>query len=344
MPTIIVTGGCGYIGSHTAIELLGRENFQVVSIDNFHNASPEVPGRVEAITGRKMINHKVDLTDLPATREVFGQYDDIAGVIHFAALKAVGESVEKPLDYYHNNFESLINVLRCCSEYGVQNVIFSSSCTVYGDLADLPVTEETEVKRAASPYGNTKLVGEEIIRDFVRSGAELNAISLRYFNPVGAHPTGLNGESPKNRPNNLVPVITQTAAGIIPRLTVFGNDYNTRDGSCIRDYIHVCDISRAHVLALDYLLEGRNAEAYEILNLGSGEGVTVFEAIAAFEKVSGVKLNYEVGARRPGDVEAIYSDSSRAYNLLGWKLEYGIEDMMASAWKWQQNLGEMAGK
>ena len=282
----------------------------------------------------------MDLANQEATEAIFAENPDIDGVIHFAALKAVGESVAMPLHYYRNNFNSLINILGASKKYGVDNVIFSSSCTVYGEIDQLPVTEASPVSKAESPYGNTKLVGEQIIRDFVKSSESQKVMALRYFNPVGAHESGLNGEDPINKPNNLVPVITMTASGLIPQLTVFGGDYPTRDGSCIRDYIHVTDIAEAHVMAMDYLLNNRNSDRFEFLNLGSGNGVSVLEAIEAFEKVSGQKLNYVVGERRPGDVTAIYSDSSLAKEKLGWEAKIGIEEMMASAWKWQQNLNQ----
>lgn len=338
MSTILVTGGCGYIGSHTIIELLNQGLHDVISIDNLVNSSEKTIDRIEAITGKRIVNYSIDLCDLAATQAIFEQHPDLTGVIHFAALKAVGESVAEPLKYYHNNFESLINILKCCEAFAVKDVIFSSSCTVYGSIDQLPVTENSPVSRAESPYGNTKLVGEEILRDFIRISKNVQAIALRYFNPVGAHPTGLNGELPANKPNNLVPFITQSAAGLLPPLTVFGGDYDTRDGSCIRDYIHVCDIAEAHVMAMDYLGNGKNTDAYEVFNLGSGEGVTVFEAVQAFEKAAGMKLEYMVGDRRPGDVMAIYSDSSKAEKYLGWKAKASIHDMMASAWKWQQHL------
>ena len=340
MPTVIITGGAGYIGSHTAIELLEDGRFDVVSIDNFVNAHPRSLDRVKQITGKTLTNYNVDLQDLEATESVFQAHEDIVGIIHFAALKAVGESVEQPLRYYKNNFDSLVHILYCAEKYGVRNVIFSSSCSVYGNIEALPVTEATPTAETESPYANTKLVGERIIKDFIRASESSRAIALRYFNPVGAHETGLNGEEPLNRPNNLVPVITQTAAGIIPQLTVFGGDYDTRDGSNIRDYIHVTDIAIAHIKALDYLLEDRNEERFELFNLGTGNGVSVLEAIHAFEKVTGEKLNYVVGERRPGDVVAIYSDSSLAKDKLGWVAERDIEVMMASAWKWQQGLGK----
>ena len=346
MATILITGGAGYIGSHTAIEMLSQGKYEVVSVDNYLNSSPEVLKRIEAITGKQMINHQVDACDLPALESVFKQHPDIEGVIHFAALKAVGDSVADPLGYYHNNLGSLINLLSCCEKYGIPHFIFSSSCTVYGDFAELPVTEKTPTVAAASPYGSTKLMGEQIIKDATFASKSLKAISLRYFNPVGAHLSGMNGEDPINKPNNLVPVITQSASGILPQITVFGGDYNTRDGSCVRDYIHVTDIANAHIKALDYLRAGKNEADYEQFNLGSGEGITVLEAIQAFEEVTGLKLNYVVGDRRPGDVEAIYSDSSLAKDKLGWVPQFGITEMMDSAWKWQQNLNQqrMASK
>ncbi|MEO0896482.1 MAG: UDP-glucose 4-epimerase GalE [Bacteroidota bacterium] len=337
MAKILITGGTGYIGSHTAIELMMEGRFEVISIDNLVNSSDRTVDRLTEITGKRLKNYNVDLCDLDATRAVFAENPDIVGVIHFAALKAVGESVEQPLRYYSNNFNSMMNILSCCREFDVHNFIFSSSCSVYGNIDKLPVTEETPVTETESPYAHTKLVGERIIEDFSKV-SDVNCIALRYFNPVGGHASGLNGEDPINKPNNLVPVITRTAAGIIPKMTVFGGDYPTRDGTCIRDYIHVTDIAKAHMNAMDYLLESKNGAKYERFNLGSGNGVTVLEAIEAFEKVSGVKLNYEIGDRRPGDVISIYSDSSLAKEKLGWVAEKGIEEMMASAWKWQEYL------
>ena len=340
MPRILITGGTGYIGSHTAIEIIEDGRYEVASIDNQVNSSLKTLDRVESITGRRMVNHSIDICDLEALRQVFQQYDDVIGVIHFAALKAVGESVEQPIRYYHNNFLSLVNVLKCCEEFGVDHLIFSSSCSVYGNIEQLPVTEATPVSEPESPYAYTKLAGERILRDSVHASPNVKAIALRYFNPVGGHHSGLNGEDPINRPSNLVPVITQTASGIIPKMTVFGGDYDTRDGSCIRDYIHVTDIAIAHLKALDYLIAKKNEADFEIFNLGSGEGVSVLEAIEAFERNTGEKLNYEVGPRRAGDVVAIYSDCSLAEQRLGWVAERNIDDMMTSAWKWQQNLNQ----
>jgi len=338
MSTIIITGGCGYIGSHTAIEIQNQGKYEVVSIDNCVNSHANTLNRVKSITGKSYVNHDVDLIDFAATRAVFAQYNDVVGVIHFAALKSVGESVEQPMLYYHNNFESLVNVAKCCLEFNIPNLIFSSSCSIYGNVEKLPVTEDTPTSGAESPYAHTKLVGEQMLEAFVRSQNQVKVVALRYFNPVGSHPTGLNGELPINRPTNLVPVITQTAAGIIPQMKVFGGDYDTRDGSCIRDYIHVVDIADAHIKAMDYLAEGKNENQYEVYNLGTGEGVSVLEAIKAFESVTGEQLNYVVTDRREGDVIAIYSDSSKAEKRLGWIPQFGIEEMMASAWKWQQHL------
>ncbi|MDW7695404.1 UDP-glucose 4-epimerase GalE [Flammeovirgaceae bacterium SG7u.111] len=336
---ILVTGGCGYIGSHTIIEIIRSTNYDVISVDNCVNSSPDTMDRIEKITGKKVKNYDVNLCDKEGTAKIFQENEDIAAVIHFAALKAVGESVEKPLWYYENNINSLLNVLSCCEKFGVENFIFSSSCSIYGNVDKLPVAEDTPMSEPESPYAHTKKLGEEMIQQIIR-GKQINAIALRYFNPVGADKTGLNGEAPINKPNNLVPVITQTAAGIIPKVTVFGSDYDTRDGSCIRDYIHVSDIADAHIKAVDYLLEKKNTEKYEVFNLGSGDGVTVLEVIKAFEKVAGLALNYDLGPRRAGDVVSIYSDSSKAEKLLGWKTKIGLDEMMESAWKWEQVLIE----
>lgn len=334
---ILVTGGCGYIGSHTLIEMLTQTNFEVISADNLLNSSEKTLERIKQITGKSVKNYFVDLCDMAKTEQIFQENPDLVGVIHFAALKSVPESVAKPLFYYRNNINSLLNLLECCEKYGVSNFIFSSSCSVYGNVAKLPVNEQTPLSIAESPYAYTKQVGEVILKDVTKIGG-VKGIALRYFNPVGAHKTGLNGENPVNRPSNLVPVITQTAVGIIKEMSVFGYDYDTRDGSCIRDYIHVTDIAEAHIKALYYLIEGKNEAKYEVINLGTGNGVTVLEAIHAFEKVSGVKLNYKLVDRREGDVVAIYSDTTVSEKKLGWKTKIGIEEMMDSAWKWQQLL------
>ena len=341
MQTIVVTGGAGYIGSHTIIELLNNTSYDVVSIDNFSNSTPEAFERIEAITGKTVKNLNVDICNSEtlefAVDSIKGK---VVGIIHFAAFKAVGDSVTDPLSYYHNNLTSLINILRLCKKKNIQNFIFSSSCSVYGNVNQLPVTEETPFNQAESPYAQTKQMGEEIVLNFAKSQQSFKSVLLRYFNPVGAHESGLNGELSKDRPNNLVPFITQSAAGILPALTVNGNDYDTRDGSCIRDYIHVTDIADAHVKAMNYLIGNNQKKQTSIFNLGTGNGVTVLEVIAAFEKATGVKLEYKVGPRRPGDVVTIYANNNLVKQELGWQPKYGLEDMMLSAWKWQRHLQE----
>jgi UDP-glucose 4-epimerase len=339
MKKILVTGGCGYIGSHTIIDLINT-GFDVISVDNFINSDASPLASIEAITGVKVKNYEVDLCDLDATRRIFKENPNIAGVIHFAALKAVGESVEKPLLYYRNNINSLLNILTCQEEFNVKNLIFSSSCSVYGNAKVLPVTENTPLQAAESPYARTKQLGEDIIRDFTMINPFITAISLRYFNPSGAHESGLMGESPVNPALNLVPVVTETAIGKRGEVVVFGDDYPTRDGSCIRDYIHVMDLARAHTLAMKFVIEGKNTDNYEVFNLGIGEGVTVLEAINAFEKVNKIKLNYRIGPRRPGDVVAIYANNDKAKNLLGWEASRSIEDIMRTAWIWEKKRSE----
>lgn len=339
MNKILVTGGCGYIGSHTVVDLI-ENGFDVVSIDNNSRSTTYLLDGIEKITGRKVKNYKVDLKNYDETRAVFQENEDITGVIHFAAFKAVGESVEKPLDYYENNNFSLVNLLKCVKEFNIPHFVFSSSCTVYGNPDAVPVTEETPEKPAESPYGATKQMGERIIKDFVFADKNVAAILLRYFNPVGAHPSILIGELPLGRPQNLVPAITQTAIGKLPQMQVHGGDYPTRDGSCVRDYIHVSDIAHAHTLALQYLQGGKNKTQCDIFNLGSGNGVTVLEAIKAFEKVSGQQLNYKVGPRRPGDVVAIYANNNFAVQTLGWQLQYNLDDMMSTAWQWEVKIKE----
>lgn len=339
MQKILVTGGCGYIGSHTIVDLIDH-GFEVISIDNLSNATEDALAGIEAITGRKVRNYRVDLADLEATRSVFKDHPDIAGIIHFAALKLVGESVDQPLRYFRNNLLSLLNVLSCMKEYDVKHHIFSSSCSVYGNANELPVTEDTPRMEAESPYARTKQMGEDIIRDFSHAYPEYQNILLRYFNPAGAHESALIGEAPSNPATNLVPVITETAYGKRKEMTVFGDDYDTRDGSCIRDYIHVMDLANAHTKALQYLLEDRNSANCEIFNLGIGEGVSVLEAIHAFEKVTGQKLNYRIGARRPGDVVAIYANYKKAADLLGWEPRRNIEDIMKTAWNWEVKRSE----
>lgn len=336
---ILVTGGAGYIGSHTIIDILDNTDHEVVSIDNFSNSDPQTFERIKAITGKKVKNYEIDLTSYGTLKkEFFLKEGHIDGIIHFAALKAVGESVSKPVMYYHNNLNGLINLLKCAQKFDVDSFIFSSSCTVYGNALEQPVTEQTPTQIPESPYGYTKLVGEKILADFAKTKLDFQALSLRYFNPVGAHVSGMNGELPKGRPNNLVPVVTQYASGWVDDLVVHGSDYETRDGTAIRDYIHVSDIAHAHVLALEYLNSNESESNYDVFNLGSGSGVTVFEVLQAFEKVSGLKLDYKVGPRREGDVEMIYADNSKATTLLKWNLQFGIEEAMSSAWKWQKHL------
>ncbi|MFN4234265.1 MAG: UDP-glucose 4-epimerase GalE [Bacteroidia bacterium] len=338
MQTVIVTGGAGYIGSHTIIELLENTDFHVVSVDNYANSTSDTYQRIKQIVNKNFDIAEIDLCDKDKVYKLFESCKSIVGVIHFAAFKSVPESVANPYKYYYNNINSQLNVLEACLKFGVNNFIFSSSCSVYGNIDTLPVSEKTPLNKAESPYAYTKQVGEEILKDYSKAFPQLQSIALRYFNPVGAHISGLIGENPINKATNIVPVITQTAIGKIPEMTVFGSDYATRDGSCIRDYVHVSDIAEAHVLALKYLLDKKQKSNFTIFNLGSGKGVSVLEAIAAFEKVSGIKLNYKIGARREGDVAAIYSDCAFAEKELGWKAKYTLEEMMQSAWEWERNL------
>jgi UDP-glucose 4-epimerase len=340
MDTIIITGGAGYIGSHTIIELLENTNLNVVSVDNFSNSNAETFERIKKITGKSVKNYNVDLCDIRETELIFKTEKSIKGIIHFAAYKSVHESVINPHKYYHNNINSLLNVLECCKKYHIPHFIFSSSCSVYGNIDQLPVKETTPVGKAESPYAYTKQVGEEILKDFAIAYPELQVIALRYFNPVGAHMSGLIGELPINKPSNLVPVITQTAIGKIKEMTVFGKNYDTRDGSCVRDYIHVTDIAIAHVKAFKQLEKGISTANFTIYNLGTGNGVSVLEAIHSFEKISGKKLNYHIGEKRPGDIGAIYSDTTFSEKKLGWKTKFTLDEMMESAWKWEQNLAK----
>jgi UDP-glucose 4-epimerase len=336
MATILVTGGSGYIGSHTIVDLI-ENGFDVISVDNNSRSNPAMLEGVEKITGKKVKNYKVDLCNFDDTFAIFQENEDIVGIIHFAAYKAVGESVEKPLMYFENNLNSLINLLKCVQEFKIPYFVFSSSCTVYGNPDKIPVTEETPPKPAESPYGYTKQMGEQIINEFAKS-AGTQCILLRYFNPVGAHPSIHIGEMPIGKPQNLVPGITQTAIGKLPKITVYGNDYDTRDGSCIRDFIHVSDIAHAHTLAIQYLEQDKSDALCEVFNLGTGNGVTVLEAIQSFEKVSGVKLNYEIGPRRSGDVIAIYANNDLAKTKLGWNPKFSLDEMMLTAWQWEQRL------
>jgi UDP-glucose 4-epimerase len=333
MSKILVTGGCGYIGAHTLVDLI-ENGYEVICIDDNSRSNTFLLGGIEKITGKKVKNYKVNICDYDDTLAVFTENPDIEGIIHFAAFKAVGESVEKPLLYFENNIFSLINLLKCTQEFKVPYFVFSSSCTVYGNPDTIPVTEESPIKPAESPYGLTKQIGEQLIQEAAKAGST-KYILLRYFNPVGAHPSIQIGELPLGRPANLVPAITQTAIGKLPEMKVHGNDYPTRDGSCIRDYIHVSDIAHAHTLALQFLADGKNKTACDVLNLGSGNGVSVLEAIQSFEKVSGVKLNYKIGPRRPGDVIAIYANNEKAVTELGWEPKYDLDTMMKTAWDWE---------
>jgi len=334
---ILVTGGTGYIGSHTVVELQ-QSGYEVIIVDNLSNSGIEVLDNIERITGIKPVFEQFDLSDGKKADEFFSRNNGIKAIIHFAASKAVGESVEKPLLYYYNNLVSLINILDCQIKYNIQNIVFSSSCTVYGQPDVLPVTEKTPRKNAESPYGNTKRVCEDILSDTISANSQLHGIALRYFNPVGAHSSALIGELPLGAPQNLVPFITQTAAGLRGELKIFGNDYNTPDGSAIRDYIHVVDLAKAHVIAIERLLKGNNKLNYEIFNLGTGTGLSVLEVVNGFEKATGVKLNYKIVERRPGDIEKIWADTTFANEELGWKTEKELEETLLSAWNWEKKV------
>ena len=340
MKKILVTGGAGYIGSHTVVEL-AQAGYEPVIIDNFSNSKESVLGGLRDILGRDVTCHHVDCGDAEAMRGVLRAEGSIQGVIHFAAFKAVGESVQKPLAYFQNNVGSLLTLLRVMPEFGVENLVFSSSCTVYGIPDVLPVTEATPTKPASSPYGRTKQMCEDIVHDV--SGAadnKLRTILLRYFNPIGAHASARIGELPLGVPNNLVPFITQTAAGLREKLTIFGNDYDTTDGTNVRDYIHVVDLAKSHVVAVQRLLDRKASETVETFNVGTGHGNSVLEVVQTFEQASGQKVNYAIGPRRPGDVPAIYADATKAAEVLGFKTETSLADSLASAWKWQQALGK----
>ena len=336
---ILVTGGTGFIGSHSVVELQ-NSGYDVVIIDNLSNSKADVVDNIEKITGIRPDFVEADCKNMEAMEAIFAKYSPIKAIIHFAASKAVGESVQKPLLYYRNNIVSLINLLELMPKYDVKGIVFSSSCTVYGQPDKLPVREDAPVKPAESPYGNTKQINEEIIRDAVLSGSPVKAILLRYFNPIGAHPTALIGEMPNGVPMNLIPFLTQTAIGIREKLSVFGDDYNTPDGSCIRDYINVVDLAKAHVVAIDRILQEKQKKNPEVFNIGTGKGLSVLELIHTFEKATGVKLNYKVVGRRAGDIEQIWADPSFANSELGWKSETSIEDTLCSAWKWQCTLRE----
>jgi UDP-glucose 4-epimerase len=334
---ILVTGGTGYIGSHTAVELI-NEGFDVVIVDNLSNSSIDVLDGIEKITGIRPAFEQFDLCDHGKTEGLFKKYPDINAIIHFAASKAVGESVEKPLLYYRNNLTSLLNILGAMNENPSMGLVFSSSCTVYGQPDKLPVTEEAPIKKANSPYGNTKQIAEEIIQDTIEANKSVKTIALRYFNPIGAHPSALIGELPLGVPQNLVPFITQTAIGVRQQLSIFGSDYHTPDGSCIRDYIHVVDLAKAHVVAIKRLVENKNKKNFEIFNLGTGRGVSVLEMVNTFEKVTGVKVNYKIVDRRPGDVEQVWADTRFANEVLGWKANSTLDETLLSAWNWEKNI------
>ena len=340
---ILVTGGTGYIGSHTTVELQ-KAGYDVVIIDNLSNSNIEVLDGIEAITGIRPVFVKGDCTDIETLRKLFKENPGIKGIINFAASKAVGESVHNPILYYRNNLGTLLNLLECMPEYGVKGIVFSSSCTVYGEPDKNPIDETAPIKPATSPYGNTKQISEEIITDVIHSGAPIKSIILRYFNPIGAHESALIGELPVGVPQNLVPYLTQAAAGIRKELTVFGDDYNTPDGSCIRDYIDVVDLAKAHVTAMKRMLDNPDTDAIEIFNLGTGRGLSVLELINNFERATGVKVPYHIGARREGDIEKIWAEPTKANTVLGWKAEVPVDATMRNAWAWQCRLAEKAPK
>jgi UDP-glucose 4-epimerase len=333
---ILVTGGTGYIGSHTAVELI-NEGFDVVIVDNLSNSSIDMLDGVEKITGVRPAFEQFDLCDLAKTKALFKKYSDIEAIIHFAASKAVGESVEKPILYYRNNLNTLLNLLEVMNENPNVSLVFSSSCTVYGQPDVLPVTESAPIKKATSPYGNTKQIAEEIIQDTIHANPSVKAIALRYFNPIGAHPSALIGELPLGVPQNLIPYITQTAIGLRQQLSVFGADYNTPDGSCIRDYIHVVDLAKAHVVAIKRLVENKNKSNFEVFNLGTGTGVSVLELLKSFEKATGVKVNYKIVDRRPGDVEQVWANNRFATEELGWTAKSSLDETLLSAWNWEKH-------
>ena len=336
MRKVLVTGGLGYIGSHTVVELQNA-GFEVVIIDNLSNSSMEVLDGIIEITGKIPLFEKIDLRQKSEVIQFFEKYQDISGIIHFAASKAVGESVENPLLYYENNLSTLIYLLKACNNFTIENFIFSSSCTVYGEPDKLPIDESAPIKKATSPYGNTKQISEEILNDSCKV-SNLKSIALRYFNPIGAHDSSKIGELPLGIPQNLVPFITQTAAGLRDQLSVFGDDYPTEDGSCIRDYIHVVDLAKAHVVALERLLKDRNSSQFETFNIGTGKGSSVLEVVHAFEKVTQQKLNYKIVNRREGDVISVYADTKKANDVLGWKAEKSMEESLLSSWNWEKKV------
>lgn len=336
MSKILVTGGTGYIGSHTVVELQ-QQGFEVVTVDNLSNSFVEVLEGIEHICGRRPAFYEADCTSMAAMKTIFKEHPDISAAIHFAASKAVGESVEKPLLYYRNNLVSLINLIECLEDNGGGNLVFSSSCTVYGQPDNLPVTEKAPIKMAESPYGNTKQISEEIIADAMRADKRFKAIALRYFNPIGAHPSAKIGELPIGVPNNLIPFVTQTAFGLRKELLIFGKDYSTPDGTAIRDYINVVDLAKAHVAAIKRLANSKSDQALEVFNIGTGQGLSVLEIVTTFEKVTGVKLPYRFVERRAGDIEQVWADTTRANRELGWKADISLEETLRSAWKWEQH-------
>ncbi|MFD1062235.1 UDP-glucose 4-epimerase GalE [Winogradskyella litorisediminis] len=334
---VLVTGGLGYIGSHTVVELQ-NEGYDVIIIDNLSNSSLNVLKGITAITGKTPQFEELDLRDKHKVKNFFQRHQDIDGVVHFAASKAVGESVEKPLFYYENNVTSLIYLLQELQKLDKQKIIFSSSCTVYGEAMQMPITEQAPIQPAKSPYGNTKQIGEEILKDTCKVNSNLNTVALRYFNPIGAHPTAKIGELPLGVPQNLVPYITQTAIGLREQLSVFGNNYPTEDGTCIRDYIHVVDVANAHVVALNRILENKQNSNFEVFNIGTGKGSSVLEVIEAFENVTNQKLNYKIVNRRAGDVISAYADTTKAKSILGWTSKYNLSEAISDAWNWEKNL------
>jgi UDP-glucose 4-epimerase len=340
MEKILVTGGTGYIGSHTVVELL-QKKYTVIIADNLSNSTIEVVDGIEKITGIRPYFEQVDICEKEKVNALFEKYKDIKAIIHFAAFKAVGESMEMPLEYYQNNLISLMNLLEVMKKYNQPGLVFSSSCTVYGQPDHLPVTENAPVKKSLSPYGNTKQIAEEIIEDTLKAHPDLKALSLRYFNPIGAHPSSFIGELPKGVPLNLVPFVTQAVAGIRGKLKVFGNDYNTPDGTAIRDYINVVDLARAHIVAVERILAGKQKSNYEMFNIGTGRGSSVLEIIQTFEKATGEKVDYEIVDRRPGDVEQVWADTKYANKELGWKADISLEDTLASAWAWEKKIRKL---
>jgi UDP-glucose 4-epimerase len=333
---ILVTGGLGYIGSHTVVELI-NEGYEPIIIDNLSNADISMLERIEKITGKKPTFYQIEMCDKPSLQQVFDKHPNLTGVIHFAAVLFVDESVSNPLKYYHNNLSSTIHLLECMADKGINNIVFSSSCTVYGNPDSLPVNENAPIKPAQSPYGNTKKMCEEILQDTSKAHP-LKVISLRYFNPIGAHKSGLIGEIPHGVPTHLVPYITETASGKRKELRIFGHDYQTPDGTCVRDYIHVVDIALAHIKAMERMIENKSSDSFEIFNIGSGSGYSVLEMVKSFEKATGIAINYSLVDRRPGDVEAVYADTSKALKGLNWKAEISLEEMLRSAWEWQKVL------